>query len=138
VQIDEEDKYLLKEHGWTITAKGYVELKTRELRGKLLHRVILAVQDSKVHVDHINGDPLDNRKCNLRLCSTQENQFNSGPKNKNGLPKGVAKVGDRYRARLKINYTQYHLGYFNTIEAADAAYKAAAKKYFKEFDYYAR
>ena len=42
--------------------------KTRRCRSERMHRLILNAPD-KVFVDHINGDGLDNRRCNLRLCS---------------------------------------------------------------------
>lgn len=86
-------------------------------------------------VDHINGNTLDNRRCNLRLATSQQNKFNQTVRKTkaSGLPKGVTKHGPSYRAIIWINYTRYYLGTFITVAEAEAAYLAAAEKYHKEF-----
>ena len=87
-------------------------------------------------IDHINGDPTDNRICNLRLVSHQQNGMNKKIfyTNKSGF-KGVA-----YRERIRkwtasiyVHKKQKHLGSFCTPEEASAAYKRAAAEYFGEF-----
>lgn len=49
--------------GWGIDRKKKV----------MLHRYLLNIYDRRVQVDHKNGDPLDNRKSNLRLCNNSQN-----------------------------------------------------------------
>ena len=82
-------------------------------------------------VDHINGDTLDNRRCNLRLVSSQQNKFNTAVRKTktSGLPKGVSKHGPSYRAAICWKYQIYYLGVFPTVELAEKAYKEAAVKF---------
>lgn len=44
----------------------------------LIHRLVLDATDPKVEVDHRNGDALNNRKSNLRLCNKYQNMWNIG------------------------------------------------------------
>lgn len=102
-----------------------------------LHRFILNINDKKV-IDHINGNSLDNRKENLRVCTQQQNLFNKtlSKKSKSGF-KGVwfrkeCKTKP-WQAQIKFNSTEIHLGYFkNKVEAA-LAYNQATLKYFGSF-----
>ena len=103
-----------------------------------MHRFIIGVEDSKVHVDHINHDTLDNRKSNLRLCTNAENIRNQKIK-KSGSSKykGVYKYRDNtvkpFKAKIQFNYKTIHLGYFATERDAAIAYNKAALHYFGEF-----
>jgi len=87
-------------------------------------------------IDHINGDPSDNRIENLREATKQENQRNTGKckSNTTGF-KGVTwnKQRQKWHARIKLSGKQIHLGYFATPESASAAYEAAARHHFVEF-----
>ena len=70
--IDTEDFDLVKTHGWHITKLGYVaENRTK----KFLHTMIMKTPKGRV-TDHINGNPLDNRKSNLRVVGFSENGYN--------------------------------------------------------------
>lgn len=86
-------------------------------------------------VDHINGDPSDNRLTNLRAASHQQNIFNGKHrKNNTSGKKGVYQhANGRWRARIMVNYKMLHLGVFPSIDSAHAAYMNAARKYFGEF-----
>jgi hypothetical protein len=81
-------------------------------------------------IDHINGNARDNRWCNLREATAQENLRNQGlrPCNKLGL-KGVSlhKHG-KYRAAIKVNKKQISLGYYKCPAAAHFAYVVAARR----------
>ena len=104
------------------------------LNSKYYCRVLLGVTKGQ-EVDHINGNTLDNRLCNLRIATSQQNKFNQSVRKTkvSGLPKGVTKHGPSYRAAIWINYTRYYLGTFITVAEAEAAYLTAAEKYQKEF-----
>ena len=90
-----------------------------------------------LEVDHINGDPLDNRICNLRLASHRENMANqrAQSKKKYSALKGVTycKREGRWSAVLTSNGKRVWLGRHDTPEQAHEAYTAAAEKYFGEF-----
>jgi len=100
-----------------------------------MHRLILKPEKNMV-IDHLNGDGLDNRKCNLRICTHAENMRNSkiSINNKSGY-KGVSYQENRnnYRAQIKFNNKTINIGDFiDPIDAA-RAYNDAALKYHGEF-----
>lgn len=70
-----------------IYAAGVTLLKNGPRKRLLLHKVILPVPDGMV-VDHINGDGLDNRRCNLRPATHSQNSRNKRPR-KDGAAIGV-------------------------------------------------
>ena len=74
VRIDEADFLVVSAISWFVTDRGYVRSSTGKPR-VLLHRHLLSPADGVV-VDHINGDKLDNRRCNLRLATHAENMRN--------------------------------------------------------------
>lgn len=89
-------------------------------------------------IDHINGDPHDNRLCNLREATHSQNMANSKRSctNTSGF-KGVSCDGRRTKkkwyARIRDNGQHRSLGYFHTPEEAHAAYEAEAKIVHGEF-----
>ena len=67
VFVDSEDVPLLSRYSWFDNGNGYIASKGKE--GKIfLHRLVMGVPSDTV-VDHINFDPMDNRKSNLRICT---------------------------------------------------------------------
>lgn len=94
-----------------------------------LSREIMGNPKGKV-VDHINGDTLDNRKVNLRICDHKDNLRNQkkSKNNKSGY-KGVYKARNKWRAEIKDE----NIGTYNTKEEAALAYNQKAKKIFGEF-----
>jgi hypothetical protein len=87
-------------------------------------------------VDHINGDGLDNQRCNLRLATHSENLRNRGYTKKNtSRYKGVTwyKPYKKWRAQIKTDHKMKNLGYFDIPEEAAEAYNEAAKKYHGSF-----
>lgn len=90
-------------------------------------------------VDHINGDTLDNRKENLRICTHKENLRNQKrrPRKIAGNHKGVYFRSDMktkpWRAVAWDGAKTIHLGYFATEEEAYEIYKVKAKELYGEF-----
>ena len=85
-------------------------------------------------IDHINGNPRDNRISNLRAATNKENARNCKlPRNSSTGAKGVTRQQGKFRVRIKVNMRKLHLGYYNTLEEAKAAYAAASRKYHGEF-----
>lgn len=94
----------------------------------LMHRFILNAPAHLV-VDHMNGNGLDNRRENIRLCSRNENA-----RNRVGVPNGLPKGVKRARSgRFRADITHIYLGTFNTEVEAALAYDTAAKQFFGEF-----
>jgi len=85
-------------------------------------------------IDHVNGDKADDRWCNLRAATVTQNIANGRTRKDNASGvKGVDLYRGRWRAQIQVEGRKRHLGYFGTIEAASAAYVAAAKLAFGEF-----
>lgn len=147
--VDDEDYERLSRYSWYLDdrnesrypGKGtlYARCTVRE-DGKnvhhIMHREILNAPEG-VAVDHVNGNGLDNRKCNLRFACTQTNAFNRGKPN---VPctskyKGVLRRRgtDYWLARIKYNDKHVELGRFQTQEAAAAAYNFASRLFFGEY-----
>lgn len=83
-----------------------------------------------VHVDHINGDGLDCRRQNLRLCNHSQNQGNKTAHK--GLC-GVMRDGNGWRALIKAYKHSVRLGHFSTAEEAARAYDFYALAHWGEF-----
>lgn len=82
-------------------------------------------------IDHVNRVKSDNRIANLRALSHAENNQNKArQKNNTSGKKGVSwnKNRGRWHVRIMLNGESRHVGYFEKIEAADAAYKNIAKE----------
>lgn len=97
---------------------------------------LLTTGDWPAMLDHINGDSLDNRIGNLRLCTMSQNQANRkrGSNNATGA-KGVhrRKENGRFRAYISFEGRRIHLGAFGTAAEAVAARSEAAQRLFGEF-----
>lgn len=130
VLIDLDDMHKVKKYKWCLKGNGYVH------NGKIhLHRFIMDCQDD-MSVDHINRNKLDNRKCNLRICTRRQNNFNRGIRNDN--TSGIIGVSfdkrrNKWRSRIQVDKKEKHLGYFNTVEEAIRARKQAELEYFGEY-----
>ncbi len=101
-----------------------------------MHRFILGLTDPKMHTDHINGNGLDNRRCNLRACSPSQNKCNTKKQINNASGyKGVYlhKQAKRWRAAIQLHNKRISLGLYGTPEEAYAAYCKAALELHGEF-----
>lgn len=128
--VDDEDFEWLSKFKWCVN-HGYAK---RTVRNGLkfvtvrMHREILQASN-EMQVDHINGNKLDNRRCNLRLATSSQNQQNRrvGKDNTSGF-KGVSwhKKSKKWCAQITVNRKVKHIGIFDdSIEAAKAYDKAA-------------
>jgi hypothetical protein len=131
--IDSEDLPKVEKHQWHM-AQGYIVASNKSGNIKL-HRLILGLEDEG-DVDHINGNTLDNRKCNLRVCTHQQNMWNmKKPKTNTTGYKGVClrKRYGFYTAGMRINGRNTHLGVFSSAIDAAIAYDKAALAHRGEF-----
>lgn len=118
---------------WCIIGKGYVRSTTRPYIR--LHRHILKPSKG-MDVDHINGDTLDNRRENLRICTRSQNKMNGNLyKNNTSGYKGIYwnKRKEKWHIHLTVNQKDRHIGYYETLEEAINARNVAVKKFHGEF-----
>lgn len=139
--VDRDWFEMLSYVDWRCSSKGYV-IREDIIDGmpvlQQLHRLILNVSDSKNLVDHINGNPLDNREINLRKCNNQQNCSNRGKQaNNTSGYKGVTwnKKVSKWKAQIMYMRDSIYLGTFTCKHEAAKAYNKAARKYHKEFAY---
>jgi len=132
--IDDDDFDRISKYHWIVCKTGYVKTVVN-YETIILHRFIMNAKKGQ-QLDHVNGDTLDNRKENLRFCSTSQNLANRKRfiNNRSGY-KGVdwRPIEKKFRARLSINKRAIHLGYFSDPKDAAFAYDRAAKEYFGSF-----
>ena len=87
-------------------------------------------------IDHINGDPMDNRWSNLRRCSRHQNSMNRtiNTNNSSGM-KGVTFVFTSMKWRAHIGYmgSVHYLGEYDTADEAYDVYLEEAEKLFGEY-----
>lgn len=123
--VDEDDLVKVAEKKWRLSTNGYAETG----KNTTMHRLLMDPPPGKV-VDHINGNRLDNRKENLRVVTQQVNTFNRRPsENSKTKVLGVYPVPNgKYVAKITANGKQKHLGTFNTVEEASAAYQHAKQE----------
>lgn len=127
--IDTEDLERVKQYYWMQQSNGYW-IATRDNKQFRLHQFIMNFPKGKV-VDHKYNNKFDNRKSKLRVCTQQQNSFNT---KLNKRDKGVYKVrSGRYSAKIMINGKSKHLGTFDTKDEAISRRLEEEKKLFKEF-----
>lgn len=99
-----------------------------------MHRLIANAPKGMV-VDHINHDTLDNRRANLRVCTSRQNSLNKAGPNKNSTTgiRGVFESEYGYISKIGVNGKSVYLGLFKCPIEAGKAYAEANKKYFGTF-----
>lgn len=141
--IDAADAHLLGRYTWRLRGdekRGrYVARRTwNEGRVKqvtiFLHRLILDAPLG-MYVDHVDGDPLNNTRKNLRVVSHMQNCWNRMRTDAAAGYKGVTRRGPsgRYRAAINKDGVRYNLGCFVSAEEAARAYNVAAVEMFGEY-----
>lgn len=135
-QVDDEDYEYLNQWKWYIYIdRSYRYAIRRDYKsGKRIrmHRIIINAPDNML-VDHIDHNGLNNQRCNIRLCTNTQNQWNMKGR-RNGY-KGVSVEKYCFRASIKYKGKTIHLGSFKTEIEAARAYDAKAKELFGDFAY---
>lgn len=125
-------------HRWYLSFDGrkkrYVR-RSEQGRTIYMHREIMNPPKG-MEVDHINGNGLDNRRENLRLCTKTQNQQNANTRIfKTSIFKGVSwhKSAKKWRAQIRVKGRLLHIGYSSSEVEAAEAYDKEAIYYFGEF-----
>jgi len=118
--FDDTDFDLINKFNWRIVQERYVK-STRELEpgwGRYLHQLLLGRAPEGYLIDHIDRNPSNNSRSNLRFVTPLESIKNTKTELERKLPLGVIKVGVKYVARVKTKGAMKHVGTFRTIEGA--------------------
>lgn len=131
--VDDGDYAALSKHVWCIHSGGYATTP----KSLLMHRVIMGLaRGDRTYIDHINGNKLDNRRCNLRLCTMAQNIANAKKRaNTSSRFKGVYFDASRnqWQAYINVSGKRIHIGRFNTELEAARAYDRKAREHYGEF-----
>jgi hypothetical protein len=115
---------------------GYIDMRIEGVRvfGHRLAWFYMYGEWPKYHIDHIDGNPSNNRIANLRDVRHQANMQNIALRTScaSGLA-GAYQVGKRFKASIRFDGKTKHLGYFDTPESAHDAYVAAKVRHHEGF-----
>lgn len=134
--IDDDDYDKIAGYKWCFAKAGYAASRKKNYGEQvLMHRIILNAGKTQ-SVDHKNGNGLDNRKNNIRLCSHQQNMMNRKmPCHNTSGYKGVTwdKQMKKWRAQLRHSKTNSYVGLFSNIVEAAKEYDKKAREVFGEY-----
>ncbi len=131
--VDHADFVEVDQHVWFCSGRGYAVTK---IAGKKvpLHNFLLGPSSRQRMIDHVDRDPLNNRRGNLRWVTHTENRRNSRlPKNNTSGFRGVSRNSESWVARIGVGVTRRYLGFFASAEEAAHAYDQAARVLHGEF-----
>jgi len=139
--VDDEDYERFSFKRWNLSPFGYARSKYRKDNIEatcFLHRFIMNAQPGTI-LDHINGDKLDNRKSNLRFCTTSQNGYNR-KRQKNNIS-GHAGIGwnkqfGKWKARIRRDQTPIYEEHFDDFDEAVREYRKNHKQLIGEFSPY--
>lgn len=127
VILDDEDYNQLCHLKWYIGTKGYALCTVKDSESRFMHHRILPAK-AGLHVDHIDRNPLNNSRSNLRYATYSENAINSERSLQRTLPPRISRRGAGYRGRFRIKYRQYCTRVMPSVEEAQAALFALIAK----------
>lgn len=124
---------------WNKRGKTFYAVRSQSIGNQrtkniYMHRQILGCCETEG--DHKNRDTLDNRRQNLRECTSSQNKINGSLRKTNSTGfRGVSlyKKTGKFAASIWVNKAKTFLGYFTTSENAARAYDEAAKKFHGDF-----
>jgi hypothetical protein len=147
--VDDEDYGFLSQFVWSFEPRKNQSYATRVIfpdgtkaskRSKRMHQEILQAPKGFM-VDHKDGDGLNNRRENLRICNRSQNAINSKIRSDNTVGyKGVSihsnqRLKKRFVAQITFCKKHIFIGCFLTAEEAARAYDSVAREKFGEFAY---
>lgn len=127
--VDDEDYDYLMQWKWRFSNNGYAERNEKSENVKkliLMHRE-LNKTPCGLMTDHINGDGIDNRKCNLRTASNSQNQKNANKQNRKTSSKYKGVSWNKQNRRWRVRVGHEYIGSFRDEKEAARAYNNEAK-----------
>lgn len=138
--VDEEDHASASQFKWYFdtgyAARAVYDKTTGKQRKQKLHRFITGDTPKGLEVDHKDGEKLNNRRHNLRICTHAQNVKNKSlHKNNTSGYKGVSffKPTGQWLVHIGVGGKSKHIGLFDQIEDAAKAYSQAASEHYGEF-----
>lgn len=130
------DYDLIKHFKWCIDGSGYAFSYSKTNKGYA--RIYMHHLLGGKFYDHKNRNRIDNRRCNLRKCTRQQNSMNTSKQaNTTSKYKGVSLKNDgrnkKWQSNIRVNNKLIYLGNYYHEEEAAVAYNKAAIEFFKEF-----
>lgn len=136
--VDDEVFEYLNQFNWTVDVSGYAIRNYPRGTRQYMHRVITQPDKNKV-IDHINGNKLDNRMVNLRVCTQKQNTRNRNAININNTTGFMGVIIDKrqpgkpFIARITVNGKLKSGGGFQTAIEAAKKYNELAREYFGKY-----
>lgn len=137
--VDDADYDLVSQYRWHVRIEkhsAYAGHNIKKPNGGYATQRMHTFLTGWPRVDHVDGDGLNNRRCNLRLASASENNRNARKHaSAYSTYKGVSwcKRERRWFAQIQYQHKHKHLGYYSTEIDAALAYDAAAYDLFGQF-----
>lgn len=141
VLVDTDNIERIKQYTWflkptTQENKFYVQTKINK-KNVYLHRFLTDCPNGLM-VDHQNGNAFDNKICNLKICTSKENQenrLNSQKNNKSSGIRGITwhKKTNKWQVKICHNYKHFHIGLYSKIQDAEQAAINARREYFTNY-----
>lgn len=142
--VDDEDFELVNSYKWRAVehgrgfrvSRGNCHTRNGNWHSKcaLVHRFLLKAEKHQI-IDHIDGNPLNNQRSNLRFCTFQQNLWNKPLRkdSKSGVIGVRRNKNNSFTVRIQISGKRLCLGTFNSIKEAASKYNEAATIHFGEF-----
>jgi len=135
--VDDEDYATLIKRKWCVKISthkkndyAYGWVRGSRGNGIFMHREIMECPLG-MSIDHINGNGLDNRKNNLRVCTQSQNRMNTRVGGNNY--KGLSRNKNSWQVNIGVGGKKIYVGLFGSAADAARAYNGAAIKYHGEF-----
>ena len=137
--VDDEDYAKVNQYKWCVTRNSHHRTHYAMSRSlgcwkspMKMHRLIMGCTDSKQQIDHINGNGLDNRKCNLRICTNRQNHWNTRKQRGNYTSQFIGVSWDKRRSKWEAyicpNNKKRSLGFYSSEIIAASVRDKAVKK----------
>jgi hypothetical protein len=132
--IDDDDYEVIASMNWRVSGAGTkrVYAVTGTKPAVYMHRLITECPPGFV-VDHLNEDGLDNRRCNLRVCTHRENIARSNTAPKQSASGFIGVFRNKHSLTFYAKLSNRRLGAYRRAEDAARAYDAAARAEFGEY-----